>query len=164
MSKSFLKKDQVSLINGGYLSDNEGTPIYNKDFVNAQLHAEYVITFAEKAKDKDFIGKKADSLEEFKNEVNVLLYGSKVTEFVKAPKAPKKELGDKLKQEALDFVNFQSKSDETDKINNFLSHFEIISEFEEFGLYFKSQIIKLNKIYSMKEVISAVVSVIALLD
>lgn len=163
MNKVFLKQDQVNLINGGYLTNGE-TPIYNEKFVNAQIHAEYVITFAAMAKDKDFVGKEVDSLDKFKNEVLETLYSKKVKEHVKGPKKPENTLHEKLKSEALDFIKFQEGTSNAEKVNNFLSKFDVIAEFEEFGLFFEQDIVKLNKIYTMKEIVKAVESVINLLD
>lgn len=164
MNKKFLKIADLQLINGGYLSTKEGSPVYNKEFVEAQRHAEYICLFAEKAKDKDFKGKKADSVEELRKEVNNLLNSNKTTMFISKPEAVKRPTHEKLQSEALAFINFQDSSNKVDRINNFLQQFNVIEEFSNFGLFFEEEICKLNKIYSMEEIVNAVKSVIDLLD
>jgi hypothetical protein len=163
MSKQFIKKEGLQLLNGGYLSNKEGNPVFNQAFVDAQRNAEYVITFAAKAKGKDFVGKQADSLDALKKEVLEALGANKKTVFIKKPEAVKRPTHDKLQSEALEFIKFQEKSNDVEKINNFLQQFEVINEFEEFGLFFEEDIVKLNKIYTMKEIIAAVTETIALL-
>lgn len=162
MNKQFLKATEVQLVNGGYLSNKEGKPVFNADFVNAQKHAEYVITFAEVAKTKDFKGKKADSLADLESEVNQMLRAKQKT-FVAKPTTVEKTLTNQLAQEAMAFMSFQENSGKVDKINTFLQQFTVIDEFETFGLFFEEDIVKLNKIYTMEEVVTAVTEVIDLL-
>lgn len=162
MSKKFLKSNEIQLLNGGYLSDMSGTPVYNKDLVACLKHAEYVMTFAKLAKGKDFKGKKADSLFDLESEVITALLLKKRT-FVDKPTMTVGTLTAQLKEEALSFMNFAEDSSKVDKINSFLSKFETLAEFEEFGLFFEEDIVKLNEIYTMTEVVEAVTSVIDLL-
>lgn len=164
MSKQFLKKDGIQLLNGGYLSNKEGNPVSNAEFVQAQQHAEFIVVFAAKAKGKDFKGKKADSLEDLRKEVQNLLSATKAVSFVDKPAAVKRPTTDKIAAEAMDFIKFQESSSKVDKVNNFLQQFKILKEFEDFGLFFEEDIVKLNKIYTMKEVIDAVTETIDLLD
>jgi hypothetical protein len=162
MTKQFLTAKDIQLLNGGYLSNKEGQPINNEQFVKAQRHAEYVVTFATLAKGKDFKGKKADSLTELEAEVKALL-ATKQKTFVSKPTEVKKPLTAQLAEEAMAFMTFQENSSKVDKINSFLQQFEILDEFSEFGLFFESDIVKLNKIYTMEEIVSAVTEVIDLL-
>ena len=162
MSKQFLKKGELQLVNGGYLSNKSEQPVGNAVFVNAQKHAEYIITFAKMAKGKDFEGKKADSLEKLRQEVSALVQGNQSVEFVKKPKTVSRPTGDKLASEALAFINFKEDSSKVEKINKFLQQFTVLKEFEDFGLFFEEDIVKLNKIYTMKEVIDAVTETIDL--
>ena len=155
MSKKFLKKADLQLINGGYLSDKSENPVSNAAFVAAQKHAEYVVTFAVVAKGKDFVGKKADNLQELEAQVRNLLAVKNRT-FVEKPNLVPGSLTAQLKEEALLFMNFQEDVSKVDKINNFLKTFEIIAEFEEFGLFFEDEVVKLNKIYTIKEIVEAV--------
>jgi hypothetical protein len=164
MSKIFVKKDELNLVNGGYLvTGKEETPVYNLEFIAAQRHAEWVVTFAEKAKGKDFVGKQADSIADVKAEVMKAL-ASKGVEYVKGPKNVKQDLTEKLKEEALAFIKFQGESSKTEKVNKFLQQFNTLNEFSEFGLYFTEDICKLNKIYTIEEVVNAVTEIIYLLD
>ena len=164
MSKIFVKKEELTLVNGGYVVTGKNeTPVYNEQFITVQKHAEWVVTFAEKAKGKDFVGKVPDSIESVKEEVRKAL-SSKGVEYVKAPKKVKQDLTEKLQEEALAFIKYQGESSKTEKINKFLQQFNIIQEFEEFGLYFTEDIVKLNKIYTIEEVVKAVTEVIDIID
>lgn len=163
MAKQFLKAGQVSLVNGGYLVITEGEkPVSNQTFIQAQHRAEYVCTFAQLAKGKDFKGKKADSLTDLENEVRVSLAAKQRT-FVTKPTLVEQSLTAKLKEEALSFMNFQENSSKADSVNTFLQEFTVLAEFSEFGLFFDEDIVKLNKIYTIEEIIEAVTSVIDLL-
>lgn len=164
MGKQFLKNGQVTLVNGGYLTktDENNTPVFNADYVIAQQHAEYIVTFAQLAKGKDFVGKKADTLADLEKEVTAALQTKKKV-FVAKPTAIEKSLTNQLAQEALAFMNFEKDSNKVDKVNNFLQQFTVLSEFEEFGLFFEEGIVKLNKLYTMEEVVSSVQEVIDLL-
>ena len=74
MSKIFVKKGELTLVNGGYcVAGEKQTPVYNLDFIATQRHAEWVVTFAEKAKGKDFIGKVPDTIASVKDEVRKAL-------------------------------------------------------------------------------------------
>ena len=162
MSK-FLKVKDVQLLNGGYLSDGEGSPVTNVDFIIVQRRAEYIVTFAALAKDKDFVGKKADSLDDLRAEVASEL-ATKATVFVKSPKKASKKLATALHDEAMAFMNWEGESTNVEKMNAFLQEFEILRDFESHGLFFDDGIVKLNKIYSLDAVVAAVKSTINLLD
>ena len=164
MNKFFVKNGELALVNGGYVTFGEKqTPVYNADFIAVQKHAEWVVTFAEKAKGKDFIGKQADSIADVKAEVMKAL-ANKGVEYVKSPKKVKQDLTEKLQEEALAFIKYQGESSKAEKINKFLQQFNIIQEFEEFGLYFEEDICKLNKIYTIEEIVKAVTEVIDIID
>jgi len=164
MKKIFVKSAELALVNGGYVvAGKTQTPVFHEEFIRLQKHAEWVVTFAEKAKGKDFVGKVPDSIEDIKKEVNTALAKSNI-EYVPAPKEVKRELTDKLQAEALAFVKYNGEASKTEKINRFLQQFNVIQEFEEFGLYFEEDICKLNKIYTIKDIVTAVKEVIDLLD
>jgi hypothetical protein len=162
--KNFIKKNELQLINGGYLSNLEENPVYNKEFVKLQEYADYIINFSKLAKTKDFVGKKADTLASLELEVKQLLSKNKTVEFVSRPESVKRSVTDKLKLEALSFMTFQENSSKVDKINEFLQQFKLLSEFEEFGLFFTEDIVKLNKIYTLEEIVNAVTETIDLLN
>ena len=167
--KTFLKKSDLTLENGGYLTSKgekgkAGKAVANAEFNKAQKHAEYVVTLAKLAEGKDFKGKKADSMDDLKALVAKQLSSSDVVKHVKAPSAPKRPTTEALKDEALAFITFQEEGSNAEKVNAFLQQFNIINEFEEFGLFFDEGISKLNKIYTMKDVVKAVTSMIDNLD
>lgn len=164
MSKIFVKKDELMLVNGGYLvTGKKETPVYNEEFITVQRHAEWVVTFAEKAKGKDFIGKVPDTIEGVREEVRKALSDNEV-KYIDTPKEVKQDLIEKLQKEALAFIKFQGEISKTEKINKFLQQFNTIQEFEEFGLYFEEDICKLNKIYTIEEIVAAVTSVIDIIE
>lgn len=163
MTKQFLKAGQISLVNGGYVVTTDGEkPVSNKAFIQAQTRAEYVCTFAQLAKGKDFKGKRPDSLTDLENEVRANL-ATKKKLFVSKPEVVEQSLTAQLKEEALSFINFQENSSKADSINAFLQEFTVLAEFDEFGLFFEEDIVKLNKLYTIEEVVEAVTSVIDLL-
>ena len=163
--KTFLKKGSLALVNGGYLTaGKDNAPVYNTEFNKAEKHAEYVVKLAEAAKGKDFQGKKADSFDDLKDSVARDLAVTSVIEHVAGPKKPKQTVSDNLYKEAMAFMSFEEGSDNADKINEFLQAFNVINEFEEFGLFFDEDISKLNKIYTMEEVVAAVTSMVDQLD
>lgn len=165
MSKQFIKQGELKLIGSGYLCNSKEEPVTNSEFVSAQKNAEFVVTFVAKAKGKDFKGKEADDLNKFRNEIWDLLNGNKTKTYITTPEKPKATIGDKLKEEALAFVNFKNDSEKVEKVNKFLNKFNSIAEYEEFGLYFSQpdQPVKLNKIYTIEEIVKAVNQVIDLL-
>lgn len=165
MTKEFLNSTEVAVVNS-YLSkvveSGKVAPIYNHDFIIAQQQAEWVITFAEKAKGKDFIGKEADSIESVKEEV-IKELGNKDTQYLKTPELPKQKLQNQLASEALNWIKGNEEIEKTQKINSFMQRFNTINEFEEVGLFFEQDIIKLAKIYTIKEITEAVKEIIDLL-
>lgn len=161
--KKFLKVDELQLINGGYLSDKDSNPVTNSEFITAQKRAEYVLTFAAHAKKKDFKGKKSDCLSEMIKAVNEEL-ATKKTSYVTAPKKVVKKLTNQLADEALAFMKFEENTTKTEKMNSFLQEFNVIHEYEEFGLFFEDGIVKLNKIYKMKDLVNAVEQTIDILS
>lgn len=160
--KQFLKNTEVVLQNGGYLCNAKGEPVTNEDFIAAQRRAEYVVTFANLAKTKNFKSTKVDSLDNLRQEVLSIL-NNKTVSFVESPTPVKRKLTDELAKEALAFVNFQENSSKTKKVNAFLQEFAVLKEFSEFGLFFDQDVVKLNKIYTLEEVITAVTETIELL-
>jgi len=163
MSKQFVKNSELSLENGGYLTF-KGNPVNNSAFVVAQQRAEYVVTYAKLAKGKNFVTHKADSLINLQNEVNAELNKNKPTTFISTPTLIEIPFTTQLKVEAYAFMNFQDNILKTDKINQFLQEFVVLADYEQFGLFFEEDIVKLNKIYTLQEVIEAVTEVIDLLN
>ena len=163
MTKEFLTSNEV-FITKGYLSSNKNKvqPIYNPNFINTQSMAKYVITFAEKAKGRNFKTIEADSLEELKQDVMASLATNDI-EYIKAPKEVARPITKKLADEALAFIANTEDVNKTTKINRFMQRFNIIGEFEEIGLFFEQEIIKIDKIYTIAEITKAVTEYINLL-
>lgn len=160
--KNFLTKGDLDLVKGGYLvNKSTETPVYNAEFVRLQERAEYLVTFAQVAKGKNFNAVKVDNIEDVKNEVSKLLEQKNVT-YVSKPETVEMPMTSKLKEEAMSFINFKSEGSNVDKVNNFLQEFNTLKEFEEFGLFFREGVVKLNKIYTLEEVVEAVKSTIDL--
>ena len=61
--KTFVKKEQLEIKNGGYLLF-DGKPVNNNEFVEAQKEAEYIITFTKIAKTKNFKSIKIDNIDD----------------------------------------------------------------------------------------------------
>jgi len=157
MSKTFVKSQDLKLENGGYLMVN-GQPVYNQQFVDAQKHAEYLVTFANVAKGRNFKPCNVDSFEGVARETEQLLSKSNVVTFVKNNEVTHKPVTNALLQEALSFITEQTQSQDNAKINEFLQQFTILRDFEEFGLFFEEGIVKLNRIYTVEEIVEAVKS------
>jgi galactitol-specific phosphotransferase system IIB component len=164
MNKVFLTSKEVEIRNG-YLSSNkskEMAPIGHSEFIEAQEDAEYIVTFAKMAKGKNFKGVEPIDLEEFRKTVEASL-SKKGKEYVKSPKKPTLSLTEQLKEEAMKRVNFDVESSKATEINEFMSRFDVITEYEEVGLFFDQQIVKINRIYTIEEITNAVQEVIDLL-
>ena len=157
MNKQFIKKDGLALVNGGYLVNaSTQEPVFHKEFVELQKRAEYVITFIQALEGKDLVGKKADSLDAIKKEVTDKLYGEQKISFLSEPTKVDTPTLDALTKEALSFVKNTEDKDRVAKINQFLQEFKLLKEFEDFGLYFEqSDIVKLNKIYTIQDLVEA---------
>ncbi len=165
MSKKFLKSTEVDLINGGYLSEKSSkNPVYNEKFVKAQEYANYIMTFAELAKGKDFKGKKADTVEGLRAEVIAMMVKAPSVVYVSEPTEVERPTTDALAKEALAFVAFTENKGKAKKINQFMQQFNVLKEFEEFGLFFEQDVVKLKKIYTVAEIQEAVTNTIDLLS
>ncbi len=155
--KKFLKVADVSLMNGGYLCTGNSEPVYNKEFYTAQKAAEYVVEFAKVCSTMNFKTEKASTLQDAKNQVlNNIANKNKLT-FLELPAINESPITDKLKEEALSFINNTDKRNQFSQINKYMLTFAAIKEFEDFGLFFEGEICKLDKIYTIKDILSAVV-------
>lgn len=159
--KQFVKNTELELKNGNHLFVGEN-PITNNEFVQAQKQAEYIVTFARLAKGKSFKDIKADSLTDLRAQVMNELSEKDVL-FVAKPTAIDQPLTKQLAEEAMNFINFKTNANKVDQINAFMQQFKVLQDFETVGLFFDQGIVKLNKIYTIAEVLSAVESCIELL-
>lgn len=164
MSKLFKKAGEVQLINGGYLSDAENNPVTNEAFVSAQLRADRLVKIAAAMKGKNFEATTPDSIASIVADVDAALNATVVTEFVKVPEVKAGKITTALKDEALAFIGNTEKADFAEKVNGKMQEFTTIQEFEEFGLFFKNGVVKLNQIYTIKEITAAAKAVYAVLD
>lgn len=164
MSKLFKKAGEVSLENGGYLSDSEKKPIKHPEFVAAQNRAHFLVTLAAKMKGKTFTAEEPANIQDLVNEVNAELNSTKVEKFVEVPTVSKGKVTEALAEEALAFIENTDKAEAATKVNEKMQEFNIIKEFEEFGLFFKQGVVKLNKIYTIKEIVAAATAVYEVLD
>jgi len=164
MTKQFLTSKEVFVVKG-YLSSEKDKvqPIGNAAFIAAQKEAEYIITFAKMAKGKDFFGKQPDSITELKNEVLNAL-SSKGVDYIEKPKKTEQKVTNQLKKEAYAFMQYLEDTENIRKVNNILQKFNVVHEFEEVGLFFDDEIVKIDKIYTIKEIVDAVKSVINIID
>ena len=161
MKQVFVKKGELKLVNGGYLAvGKKDKPVTNKAFIALQKRAEYIVTFAEMAKGKTFIAKKVDSVEDVKTAVLEKLETKNKITFVEAGKKVKTPTIDKLAKEALSFIEGKKDVSKVNQINEFLSEFELLSDFEENGLFFEEGVVKLDRIYTLEEVVNATKEVI----
>jgi hypothetical protein len=62
------------------------------------------------------------------------------------------------------FLDNHKEISKVEKINQFLQQFNVINEFETFGLFFDQEIVKLGNIYTMAEITTAVTETIDLLS
>lgn len=162
--KQFLKNNELALVNGGYLvNSNTNSPVGHKEFVALQHRAHYIATFAAAAKGKDLVGKKAVTLFDIKQEVADTLNKNKAIEFVSADPFTPGKITAALKSEALEFMSHGKDVSKAKKVNAFLQDFKLLAEFEEFGLFFNEDIVKLDRIYTMAEITDNVLEVIDLL-
>jgi len=152
MTKQFIKKGELSLINGGYLVNKSETPVYNLDFVGVQKSAEILCKIAQEAKNKDFVGKSPDNIEDIRAKIIKECTEEKSIKVFDSPKEPVGKLSDSLAKEALSFINFHKDTTKINYLNDSIQEFKIIHEFEEFGLFFEENICKLNKIYTIADI------------
>ena len=162
--KEFLSSKEVEVANGGYLfnTDKKPQPVTNEAFVVAQQQAEFVVTFAKMAKGKNFKTVKGVDLSAF----TLSVYNSlqeKDAEYVSVPEPKKGKTQVALAKEALKYITDTEGKTTAIKVNAYLQQFNVLRDFEQFGLFFESGISKINKIYTVKEITQAVESVIELL-
>lgn len=154
---NFLKLNEISLNPAGYLVATEtNKPVNHKEFAEQQKRAHYVVKLAEAIKDKNFKPCKVDNLDEIAKQVQADIDAKDVTNYVTAPEKPTSKVQEELVQFALDFASYGDKKEQTDKINTFMQTFNAINNTEQFGEYFSEGLVKLNKIYTIEEILAAV--------
>ncbi len=152
----FLTAKQLELNAAGYLiSKDSKKPVTHVDFVKQQQSAEYIVKFAEAIKDKNFTVSEVDNLQEIKASVMAAINNT-AKSYVSAPSKPTSKVQDELVKYALDFVNYEDSKVEVSKINEIMNEFNKIDDVESVGDYFSEGVVKLNAIYSIKQILAAV--------
>jgi len=153
----FVKKENLKTINGGYLVNETDTPVNHESFIQLQKEAHALFLISEKVKISDFSEKKSANFKSIVAEVTADLNKNSSKKYIDAPKEPNTKTGDLLVKEAMAWIDFKKEEFKLDKVNSIMQKFNLISEFEEFGLYFNTEKInKLEKIYSIKEILGFV--------
>lgn len=152
----FLTAKQLELNAAGYLiSKDSKKPVNHVDYVKQQKSAEYIVKFAEAIKDKNFTASKVDNLQAIKASV-IAAINDTAKSYVSAPSKPTSKIQDELVKYALDFVNYEDSKVETSKMNEIMNEFNKIDDVESVGDYFTEGVVKLNAIYSIKQILAAV--------
>lgn len=153
----FLKQTDLTLANGGYLVTTEGqTPVNHDTFVAKQREAHALVLLANKVKGADFTVKTPVSFESLRQEVAKEVNEQQAKAYVSVPTKPSLTYTDGLAKEAMEWLNFEKGKSSAEKINRMLQTFNIVAEFEEFGLYFNTDsIVKLTKIYTIADLTEA---------
>ena len=161
----FLSAKQIKLNPAGYLvSTVTGNPVTHAEFVGQQKAAEYMVKLAAAVKGKNFKPGKVDNLQAIKNEVMKSITESQTVQYVEGPAQPKSKVQDELVKYALDFAAFQGKKDSIENINKVMNNYNKINDVETVGEYFTEGLVKLNKIYTIDEILDAVNESIDKLD
>lgn len=161
----FLKSNQLELNPAGYLvSKVDGKPVNHPLFVMQQRAAEYTVKLAEAIKDKNFKQGNVDNLEAIKQEVLISISNASTRNYVSEPKEPVSKVQDELTKHALDFVKFLEKKEETSKVNSLMNQFNKIDDVENVGDYFEEGLVKLNEIYTIKQILAAIKITVDKLD
>lgn len=152
----FLKQSEIELMNGGYLSGIDGSPISHTAFVEAQQKAHYLVSLANNVQNKTFKAAKVDSFQDCVTQVMNEINSAEGVKYESSPVKPEMPLKNKLAEEALSWINFNQNSSATERINQSMQQFNVLNDFEQFGLFFSEGIVKLTKIYTIAEILEAV--------
>jgi len=150
----FLKQSELSLNPANYLVAN-GKPVNHTAFVMQQRNAEYIVKLAEAVKGKTFKASKLDDLQAIKAQVKASLNQDK-REYVGAPVKPTSKVNDEMVEFALNFAKFEDEKGKVAQINEFMQQFNAIQDVESVGDYFSEGVVKLNKLYTIAEILEAV--------
>ena len=151
----FLTKAELELKNGGYLTSKDGDAVTHPEFVTLQREAHYLVNLANTVRATNFEVKEAITFDQVVAQVKAKLNDEKRV-YVKSPKEIKRTTTDKLAEEALAWVGFQKDKTVAEKLNNTLQRFNVIAEFEDYGLFFSQGIVKLKELYSLEQIVEAV--------
>ncbi len=153
----FILAKDLTLNPAGYLiNSTTNKPVTHSDFVSQQKSAHYIIKLAEAIKDKNFTCGKVDNLEEIKANVLASINAKNVKEYISTPPEPVSKANEELVKFALDFVTYKKDKSKAETINKLMAQFDSIEAVESVGDYFSEGLVKLNKIYSIDEILAAV--------
>lgn len=153
----FLKSSELTLNPANYLiSSASNKPVNHPSFVSQQRAADYIVRLAEAVKDKNFTHGKIDDLAAIKSKVKAEMDAASTNNYVEMPNEPKSKVQDELTQHALDFVKYLDQKENAENINKIMQQYNSINDVETVGDYFQEGLVKLNKIYSINEILSAV--------
>ena len=159
----FLKTKDLSLKNGGYLVTGKDVPVTHAQFVSSQRRAHYLVTLSKEVKKASFETKAPDSFISIVEKVAKSFVNQDYV-YKELSEKPVRKITDSLKNEALEWLNFKGKKKASKKINRLMQEFNILKDFEEFGLYFSEGLVKLNAIYTIEEVLEAITTLEPHLD
>lgn len=148
LSEVFLEK--------GYLTNGEDMkPIYNQEFVDAQLEGAQICFVADNLKGKDFSDH--ETLDVNKHIISALYDYCTVKDYkyTETPKKVKTPVQDSLAKEAMLFHNNFQETTLQNKINKRMQSFNILKDFEENGLYFDEGIVKLERLVTTTDIVEA---------
>jgi len=152
----FLTSKNLSLNKAGYLVSTESKkPVTHADFVSQQKAAHYLVSLSEAIKDKTFSVSQGDNLAAIKAEVLRSINAATVVKYATAPEEPSSKVIDELVKYATDFDSYHDGVEATDKINQIMNQFNSINDVESVGEYFSEGLVKLSKIYTIKEILAA---------
>jgi hypothetical protein len=159
----FLKNNELQLVNGGYLVTGE-TPVNHEEYVQLQKEAHYLVNLANTVRATDFAVKDVITFDQVVKEVTVKLNDEKRT-YVNAPEEVKTPTLDKLQKEALAWLGNKADEGKAEKLNRIMQKFNILADFESFGLYFTTdKIVKLQALYTLEQIVEAVTTLEPHLD
>lgn len=151
----FLTLKQLTLNPAGYLvSTVTNLPVTHESFVKQQKNAEYFVKLADAIKDKNFKHVSVDDLQSIKKSVLASLTNDK-TVYVNAPSKPTNKIADELAAFALEFDAYYDQTATVEQINRLMNEFNTINDVEKVGDYFTQGVVKLNKIYTIEEILVA---------
>ena len=160
----FLKNNELAVVNGGYLvAKGTESPVFHQEFVDLQKEAHYLISLADTVRATNFEVKEAITFDQVVKQVTVKLNDEKRV-YVDAAKPVATPTLDKLQKEALAWLGNKADEGKTEKLNRILQKFNVIAEYEEFGLYFGEGIVKLQALYSLEDIVKAVTTLEPHLD
>lgn len=153
----FLKKSEITLVNGGYLSaSKDDSPVSHNGFVQAQNKAHYLVTLAANLAGKNFKAIKVDNFQDVVEQTVKAIDAANTVKYAADPTAPATPLKDQLAGEAMAWINFDKSTSVANQINKAMQEFNILKDFEDNGLFFDDGIVRLNRIYTIAEIQAAV--------